>query len=522
MNNQSLRYRLAKSVAQIAYRFSGAQKSTTSAVGGYNGIPSRSDRLRAWDAGSGSAASETLRDLPDLRSSSSDLIRNTPLASGALLTNVSGVIGTGLQYRPALPRKLLGLSREEAQEKSAQIRREFALACKTMSWGGNLPWYDQQELILRSALEKGDVGIARRYDKRPGEVYGLKLVLIEAERISNPQGKSDSERIKGGVQFSSSGVVEGYHFTKYHPGDVESVKDRKWEYVPAIGKNGLPLMLLPIAHLRPGQPRGVPYLAPIIELVKQLSDYTSSEVNAAVKAAALFAFIEREANAEETGGANPFEAGSSNITKGDDEIELKDGLIVDLGPGESVNIPQNGRPNSEFEPFVTAVLRQIGVALEIPFELLVKHFTSSYSASRAALEMAWQAFRKRRGWLARHALDPIFEWFMVEAVSSGRIEAPGFFDDPVIREAWLTGEWIGPPRMSIDPLKEARADEVDIKTGAKTRQQAMLERTGGEFDEKHDQLAHENDRRVADGLTPSVDAEPEQSDPDDEEEEDEE
>lgn len=494
----NFRQRLGRSVVGIAARLSGDRFVRMPQSIGYTGVPSRSKRMRGWQMGSGSAATETLPDLPELRSASSDLIRNTPLASGAMHTNVSGVIGTGLQFRPALRRELLGLSRKDAQQKSDEITRELNLAFKTLSWEGNIPWIDLQEIILRGVLEKGDIGIARRYQKRPGDAYGLKIVLIEGERISNPDNKPDSDRIKGGVQFSNNGKVEGYHFTKHHPGDIAKAEDRQWSYVPATGQNGLPLMLLPMVHLRPGQPRGVPYLAPIMELAKLLSDYTVYEANAAKNAAKLFGFIETQAAGEFNDGEHVLDTGGSDVKTDDDEINIEDGLIVDLPEGQSIKIPEHGRPNSGFDPFVVAILRQIGVALEIPFELLIKHFTASYTASRAALELAWQYFKRRRGWLSRHALNPIVEWVLEEAVASGRLDLPGFQDDPVKRQAWLTGEWLGSQRMSIDPLKEAKADEVDIKTRVKTRQQVMIERTGGQFDEKHDQLAHEDSRIARD------------------------
>lgn len=500
----NLRQRLGRSVVGIAARFSGDRFVRLPQASGYTGVPSRSKRLRGWQTGSGSAATETLPDLPELRSASSDLIRNTPLAAGAMHTNVSGVIGTGLQFRPALRRDLLGLSREEAQQKSEEISRELNLAFKTLSWEGNIPWIDLQELILRGVLEKGDIGVVRRYEKRPGDIYGLKIVLIEGERISNPDNRPDDERIKGGVQFSKSGKVEGYHFTKHHPGDIAKPEDLQWSYVPAVGQNGLSLMLLPVVHLRPGQPRGVPYFAPIMELAKMLSDYTVYEANAAKNAAKLFGFIERQAGADIDDGQHVLDTGGSDVKTDDDEINIEDGLIVDLPEGQSIKIPEHGRPNSGFDPFVVAILRQIGVALEIPFELLIKHFTASYTASRAALELAWQYFKRRRGWLSRHALNPIVEWVLVEAVASGRLDLPGFVDDPVKRQAWLTGEWLGSQRMTLDPLKEAKADEVDVLfTRTKTRQQVMIERTGGQFDEKHDQLAHE-DSRIAEDASASI------------------
>lgn len=75
---------------------------------------------------------------------------------------------------------------------------------------------------------------------------------------------------------------------------------------------------------------------------------------------------------------------------------MESGQAVNLLPGESIEAPDPGRPNPAFDPFWTAMVRQIGMALEMPFEVLVAHFQSSYSAARAALLMAWKAFRRRR------------------------------------------------------------------------------------------------------------------------------
>src|SRR6185295_17096684 len=126
-----------------------------------------------------------------------------------------------------------------------------------------------------------------------------------------------------------------------------------------------------------------------------------------------------------------------------------------------------------------------------PYEVLLKSFTASYSASRAALEMAWQFFRERRSWLAWKFCQPVYEWVITEAIVNGRLAAPGFFEDPVVREAWLGSEWIGPSRIQLDPQKEAAADMLDLNMGTKTRAQIIMERTGGDFESKHAQLTKE-------------------------------
>ena len=110
------------------------------------------------------------------------------------------------------------------------------------------------------------------------------------------------------------------------------------------------------------------------------------------------------------------------------------------------------------------LLRQVGVALELPFELLVKHFTASYSAARAALLDAWRFFRTRRDFMATYFCQPIYTAWMEEAVAIGRVDAPGFFDDPMLRRAYLGAEWMGDGPGSINPKDEAQAIKTRLDT----------------------------------------------------------
>jgi capsid protein len=89
---------------------------------------------------------------------------------------------------------------------------------------------------------------------------------------------------------------------------------------------------------------------------------------------------------------------------------------------------------------------------------------------------------------------------MEEAVASGRLNRPGFFEDALLRQIYIGADWIGPSRASIDPKKESDADKQDIEIGVKTRKQVCMERTGGEWETKHAQLVEEEAARRADGL----------------------
>src|SRR5699024_8997637 len=135
----------------------------------------------------------------------------------------------------------------------------------------------------------------------------------------------------------------------------------------------------------------------------------------------------------------------------------------------------------------------------LPFELLVQHFTSSYSASRAALLEAWKMFRMRRKWLTQQFCQPIYEEWLAEAVAKGRINAPGFFSDPAIRAAWSGAEWYGPSQGQLNPLMEANAAKVRIQEELSTREREAAEITGESWEKIHPQRVLEEDSRRRDG-----------------------
>ena len=146
---------------------------------------------------------------------------------------------------------------------------------------------------------------------------------------------------------------------------------------------------------RPGMVRGVPYLTPIVDCIKQIARYSDAEIMAAVISAYLTVFIETP-----TGDAAPVFAGENAVVPVAGDVQLGMGAVVGLMPGEKANVANPSRPYPNFAPFIEGVSTQIGMALGIPRELLIKQFNASYSASKAALLDAWVYFRGVRYWLA--------------------------------------------------------------------------------------------------------------------------
>lgn len=414
-----------------------------------------------WLPFAGSADSDMVVDRRIMRMRSRDMQRNNPLARGATNTVVTAVAGTGLVLRSRINAKALGLTDDDAQAWQSNTETEFRLwadSPDSCDAERTLDFYGLQSLALRSCLDSGDVFATLPMIPRQSSIYDLKVQLVEADRVCNKSYGPDADDIFGGIRRDQFGAPTAYQILKKHPGGLLSPQNMEWQEIPAFGaKTGRRNVVHLYDKLRPGQSRGVPYLAPVIEMLKQLSDYSDAELRAALVASLFTVFVRSE-----TGfGLEPDNTGLAQTTpaKTGDTMKLGSGAIIDLANGEDISTANPGRPNSQFDPFVLACSRQIGAALEIPFEILIKHFTSSYSASRAAMLEAWRFFKGRRAWMSSMFCQPIYEPWMDEAVAIGRIVAKGYFDDPAIRAAYLRSEWIGDSQGSIDPMKDAMAAE---------------------------------------------------------------
>ena len=483
-----------------------ASASMGGGEGGAYGNPSAAGG-RWWRTTPRDARFDTLRHLSTQRGASRELARTSPIAAGAINTNIDRVVGTGLALSAQPSLTILGWEADQAAEwKARYVQPEFGLWADSTECDieRTLNFYQQQALVLRGALESGDCFTLMPDGERTSTMpYRLRLQVLEADRVGNPLGAMDSAQMAGGIRFNSGGAPEACFLYDRHPGgyvpglNAKSIYSGQW--VDFVGRSGRRRILHHFRKLRPGMPRGVPYLAPIIDSIKQIARYTEAEIMAAVVTAYLTVFIETP-----TGSAAPIFGATAPGAGGiGDEIGLGMGAVVGLAPGEKPHTVNPGRPNPNFGPFIDSVIKQMGIALSIPYELLVKQFNSSYSASKAALLDAWVYFRGVRMWLGLSFCQPVFETWFTEAVAIGRIPAPGFFADPLLRWAYTRAAWPGDSMGSINPKDEVAAYAAAIDARLMTRERAEWELFGTDWNETYGQKLAEHDRLIKDSMQPT-------------------
>ena len=484
--------------------------------------------MKGFKARSGSPNEDINWNNATLRQRGRMLYMSTPLATSAVNTNRTKVVGVGLTLKSSINRDVLGLSPDAAKEWQKRTEAEFRLWAdrKQNCDAIGINNFDAlQQLALVSWLMSGDVfAVFKRYPSTPVRPYSLRVHLVEADRVSTPyrlgggrgwRGITDGEnekngnKIYDGVEVDKNGMVVAYHVSNNYPWQL-TWDPIEWTRVEAYGpRTGLPNILHIMNSERCDQYRGVTYLAQVIEPLLQLRRYTESELMAALVQSFFTAWIvtktdPNEIPTNEVGagsivgvpGANP---GEDNISDDRNEYEMGPGTVAHLEEGEDIKFGSPNIPTAGFDTFVKTFCKLIGAGLGIPYDVLIKEYNSSYSSARAALLDAWEDFRMRRKWFVDDFCQPTYEVWLAEAVALGRVNAPGFFADPLIRAAWCGARWIGPVQGSLDPLKEAKAAVLQIQHALKTHEQVTRETGGGGWDENAEQLAAENEKLAAAG-----------------------
>ena len=302
-----------------------------------------------------------------------------------------------------------------------------------------------------------------------------------------------------GVETDADGMVVAYWVCNHHPLGSHSATDADgitWKRVEAYGaKTGRRNVLHVMNRERAGQMRGVPILAPVLESLKQLGRYTDAEITAAVISAMFTVFVKSQ-NPTEGRPFGEMIPAEELIDRGDENsIELGPGAIIDLNPGEEVQFADPKHPNTGYDAFTNATIRMIGAALEIPPEVMLKQFSTSYSAARGALNEFWRTCGMQRDWFADDFCQPVYEEWFTEAVARGRISAPGYFSDPAIRKAYTACSWNGPARTNLNPVQEVTAAIKRAEACFSTAQEETAQMTGGDYNRNIKQRVMEAKRK---------------------------
>ena len=205
--------------------------------------------------------------------------------------------------------------------------------------------------------------------------------------------------------------------------------------------------------------RGIPLLTPTIGLIIDHQELTAAVLQAAKIQSIFAAFWKGGTSAPKMGGA-PSNNQTAGTTSSFPRIDLTKGQIVDLaGTDATLEAFESKQPNSNFTDFQTHIVSLIGSITGIPKSVILLWMDRNYSANRGEVAMFWVTVLRNRIAFILQFLFPFWEYLMSWGVASGNLSAPGFFDDPSIKAAWLgdpVHQFSGPRMPSLDVEKEAK------------------------------------------------------------------
>jgi lambda family phage portal protein len=425
-------------------------------------------RTEGWISGAGDANTEIGAGLISLRDRSRDLVRNNPYASKAIEELVGNTVGTGI-----VPQAKTG---DERLDKL--INTEWPFFAEKCDPGGQLDFYGLQALIVRTTAESGD-GIVRFRQRRPQDGFRvpLQLQILEADYLDHTKTMgTEFGHILQGVEFNKIGQRINYWLYNYHPGGVYLLNP-----FGGILSQAVPADAVMHAYriLRPGQVRGVPWLAPIMLPLRDLDDYRDAERMRKKTEACLAGIVTRPE------GPPPFGAligkAGSDWKTGNPLERMYPGMIEYLKPGEDIkfNAPS---ASGGYREYLMTELEGMAAGVCMPFELMTGNLSnvnySSYRAGQLGFRNTIEAFR----WLTLipMACQPTWRRFIDTLVVAGKIKEPNY-----------GVEWTAPKFESVDPVKDAEATLKEIRMGTMTLSEAIA-RNGYDPEKQFTEIARIN------------------------------
>jgi len=424
----------------------------------YDGAGVDHKRGKNWIASRLSPDSALEQDLDTLRRRSRDLTRNNCYAAGAIDSFVDNVVGAGLTPQPRLDFERLGISEEAAETISDELEEVFDQWQHGCDPTGTLAFFEQVRLAARNWAELGEAFLVFSDQSSAERPIPLVLEVIEPDRVETPPHLSGSKSVRLGIERDDRGKIVAYWIRTTHPGDTVDV-DFRYERVPANR----------VRHLftvhYAGQSRGVPWLTPSMNKLKDVADYDEAAVIAA-QTEACFAGIVTTNNSQ----TMAINTSTGQTAAGIRTQEIQPGMInyLDLSQGQDIKFATPNKPGGQYGPFLEVSLRAVASGINWCYELLAKTWgRANYSSVRAAMLEVRNTVKARQRILISRVLCAVWQKIVEEAVIVGAcsIDPTAFKDDPW---PWFAHKWVAPGWGWIDPVKEIAAARNAIEANLST------------------------------------------------------
>ena len=287
------------------------------------------------------------------------------------------------------------------------------------------------------------------------------IQLLEVDHID--RGKEESRGKAGytrqGVEFDQIGRRAGYWLYDQHPGSSGALSTIRTGF--QSHRVDADEVVHAYRKTRPGQIHGVPWLAPVMLRMRELGDLDEAAIVKARVAACLALWVEQSEGPD----SGLLGAASTEDGTGQRIETLRPGMIAYGRPGEKATAISP--PREEGYGTVYAKQQQmIAAGVDMFYAQLTGDLSGvNYSSFRAGdrdFRGAIEVFRW--AFIIPMQCRPWWRRFIDTLVLTGKI-----------REANYGVGWTPPKFLSVDPLKDAKANEMHLAMGTQHLFDAIAE-----------------------------------------------
>lgn len=239
-------------------------------------------------------------------------------------------------------------------------------------------------------------------------------------------------------------------------------------------------------------------LAPVLKVTRQYDQMADATLTAALLQTVLAATITSDAFSDEILGTLNDGDGEEGESLGEaaafmaakldwasrTKIDLgQHGKVVNLFPGEKLELTGAKTPNDNYQNFTQNLLREIARCMGISYEALtLDHSNATYSSVRMGVSTIWPVTLRRRRSIAVPFVRGVFERWLDEEIITGRVGFPGGWENYKKLRAFATrSRWQGPARPTADDFKTAKAQSERLSNGTSSLTQECAE-NGTDFE----------------------------------------
>ena len=395
--------------------------------------------------------------------------KNNSHAKGILDTIVDDTIGTG-------PRLQIPMSESKPSgfEKLADsVYREF------IAWYEDRDINDSLRVARGSKIHSGECFLVSS-NSRDGLVKYNPL-LIEADQVRSSAFDASRDIVDGITTFKD-GTPRFYHISKFHPGGDSRGFATEYE----VNRVQASKVIHYFKKDRPGQLRGIPEITPALPLFAILRRWTLASLQSAETAAnfAMVAYTDLPSITE------PEDIESLET------IDLERGLMTTMPEGWKLGQVKSEHPAIGHMEFKTAILSEVGRALNVPLNVAIGNSKDyNYASGRLDFQSYHRGIKVERKRIESVILNRVFsDWYEEARLVYGWPDLEGAKASRYFGIKWY---WDG--FGHADPQKESQAQNTNLQNKS-TNYREVYSAQGKDWREEFDQSAEEQKYAESIGL----------------------